>query len=183
MEDWLNPNTQYEPKSGDKWTMTIVGDLTEVTPTLTALELFGVHYDPQTLTQLSNYLQFNISGYSFEEVFGSPVGADLNWVILSKFFLIPDSIKDASGKFQNFSTYFDIFLEAYHPDADFNPENGLKLTATISDGSYTTDMGVDFDAELDIQNNFTYTQTSVVSGLITGKVQLIVERRDRKSVV
>ena len=174
MEDWLNPNTPYEPKPGDTWTMTIVGDLTQVTPVITALELFGVHYDPQSLSKLNDYLQFNISGYIFDEVFGSPIGEDLNWLMLSKFFLIPHTIKDTDGSIRNFSTFYGIYLEAYYPEADLDTDNGFSISGTVSEGSYTGGVGIDFDGKLSVASNFTYTRKSIEAQFNTWKINTYI---------
>jgi hypothetical protein len=179
IDDWLNPNTPYEPKSGDTWTMTIVGDLAEISPTITALELFGVHYEPQSLPQLSKYLQFNISGYNFEEVFGSPVGEDLNWLMLSKFFLIPHTIKDVDGNIRNFSTFYGVYMEVYYPEADLDTDNGvLSINATISEGSYTVGLGIDFEGQLSVASSFTYKRKSIETQLISGEIKLIIEQSE-----
>ena len=178
MKDWLNPNTPYEPKSGDTWTMTIVGDLAEVSPTITALELFGIHFEPQSLPQLSKYLHFNISGYSFDEVFGSPVGENLNWLMLSKFFLIPHTIKDADGSIRNFSTFYGVYLETFYPDAEFDSDDGLGISASISEGSYSGGLNISFDARLSVTSNFTYQRKSLETQLITGEVKLIIEQSE-----
>ena len=60
MDDWLSDGTNYEPKQGDIWNMTIIGDLSQISLTITALELFGIHYDSQSVPKLEqNHRNFN----------------------------------------------------------------------------------------------------------------------------
>jgi hypothetical protein len=178
MDDWLNPYTDYVPKSGDNWTMTIIGDLTQITPKITDLESFGIHYDPQSIPKLSDYLEFNISGHTFDEVFGNPDLVEYNWLMLSKLFLIPQTVLDADGNMQNFSQFFYATLENLEVDVEVNISQGeLSIGGSIS-GEYDAEYNITFDASLGLQNSFTYKKKSVKTSLTTGKIDLIIKQSE-----
>lgn len=177
MDDWLSDGTNYVPKSGDIWNMTIIGDLSQITPKITALEFFGIHYDPQSVPKLSNYLQFNISGHPFDEVFGSPIAEVKNWLMLSKLFLIPLTIEDADGNNQNFSSFAYATLEDMEVDADIDTGRGdLTLSGSL-EGQYENEL-IDINCTLGLRESFSYKKTSVETNLITGGIELIIEENE-----
>ncbi len=175
MEDWLNPYTNYVPKSGDNWTMTIKENISEINLTITALDFFGIHYDPFTFPKLSDYLEFNISGHSFNEVFGNADLEEYNWLMLSKLFLIPQTIEDGDGNTENFSLFCFATLENLEVDVEVNTSQGeLSIRGSIS-GEYDAEYNITFDGSIGVQNSFSYKKKSAVTGLPTGIIDLIIE--------
>ena len=175
MEDWLNPYTNYVPKSGDNWTMTIIGNLSEINLTITELDFFGIHYEPFTFPKLSDYLEFNISGHSFNEVFGNADLEEYNWLMLSKLFLIPQTVEDDDGNTEDFSSFCYATLENLDVEVEVNTsQGGLSIRGSIS-GEYDAEYNITFDGSLGVQNSFTYKKKSIETGLTTGIIDLIIE--------
>ena len=179
MEDWLRQDTTYEPKSGDIWTMTIIGDLSQVILTITALEFFEIHFDPQSIPKLTDYLQFNISGHTFNEVFGNPDAEEYNWLILSRLFLIPYTIKDVDGNTRNASSFVWATLENIVIDPDIDIGQGdLNLKGSVTGQYYETH--IDLECSLGLRDTFNYTKKSVETKLTTRKIILDIEENEFK---
>ena len=177
MEEWLRQGTSYEPKSGDVWTMSIVGDLSKVILTITKLEFFGIHYEPLNLPKLSDYLQFNISGYSFDEAFGDPELEEHNWLMLSRLFLIPYTIEDLDGNTQNASSFIWANLENIVAEADVDTGRGdLYLEGSIT-GQYDETI-IDLNCSLGLRDSFNYTKKSVETSLTNGKIGLKIKKSE-----
>jgi hypothetical protein len=175
MEDWLRYDTTYEPKSGDIWNMTIIGDLSQVILTITALDFFEIKYDPYP--KFSEYLQFSISGHTFDEVFGNPDEEEYNWLMLSKLFLIPYTIEDNNGDVKNFSSFYKATFEDIVGEADIDTGSGdLFLSGTL-EGQYESEI-IELDCKLGIRESFSYKKTSVETNLITGEIKLIIEQNE-----
>ena len=146
--------------------MTIIGDLTQVILTIISLEFLGYHYEPFNFPTLDEYLQFNISGHTFNEVFGRPNEEEYNWLMLSRLFLIPYTIEDGDGNTQNASHFTYATLENLLVDADVNVSSGdLKLQGSIS-GQYD-EIHIDLECKLGIRESFNYTKRNVEKKLIT----------------
>ena len=82
MDDWLSDGTNYVPKSGDIWNMTIIGDLSQITPKITALEFLGIHYDSQSVPKLSDNATLNLVGKDDELETGSTSPTPLGVITL-----------------------------------------------------------------------------------------------------
>jgi len=177
MQDWLRQDTTYEPKLGDLWTMTIIGDLSQVILTITSLEFIGFHYEPFNLPKLSEYLQFNISGHSFDEVFGNSDAEEYNWLMLSRLFLIPYTIEDGDGNTKNASSFAYATLENFIVNVTVDLGKGDLILEGSIEGQYETEH-IDLNCSLGLRESFSYKKTSVETNLITGGIEIIIEQNE-----
>ena len=178
MDDWLNPGSNYIPMSGDRWSLTIIDELRDITSDYGNWDIMGWHIEPFDFPTFDTKFQFNISGHSFFDVFGDEEDDGKNWRMLNQLFLLPYTIKDSIG-LKNFSVYYAEQFDNVQAEVDVDTSTGdLYLNATVY-GEYV-ETHIEIDGQLGIREEFVYTKKPVGSNLISGSINLTLEESNFK---
>lgn len=167
MSEWLTPNSPYEPKPGDEWTMFIMKDLESLTPSITGLGFYEFIFDPQNTPVFGEYFKFNISGYTFEETLGSAEDISKNWKILDKIFLFPLNVTHPDGQSEDANQFRFEHLDLSVVANISITDSSLSLEGSI-DGKIDENYEIDFDGSIKVLKNFTYEKKPVGATLENG---------------
>lgn len=175
MTGWLNSGSNYVPKPGDLWTMTIIGDL----PTIPLNSTCNWNISEWNVDNFNfpsmNAIQFNISGHGFFEVFGNESDNGYNWKMVNRLFLLPYTVEYEDGSTENFGKFCEASFGGIEIEVEVNvgSDPDLKVQGTI--GGEDENTSVYFEATLGVDESFVYTKHSVTTTLRTaeGNISLI----------
>jgi len=178
MTDWLRLGSNYMPKPGDLWTMTIIGDLPTIPLNSTCTwNISDWNVDNFNFPSM-DAIQFNISGHSFFDVFGNESDNGYNWKIVNQLFLLPYSVEYNDGSTESFSELCEASFSGIEIEVEVNvgSDPDLKVQGTIAGEDENT--SIYFESTLGVCNSFVYTKDSVITTLRNAEANISIIHRE-----
>lgn len=163
MDDLINPEANYVPKTGDIWTVQILKPLPSIPISTEATwDILAWHIEKFTFPALNSkdnsdlLMEISVSNHSFFLVFGNESDNGYNWKLVNFLLLLPFTVEDENGQTESFGKFCEATFGGIDVEVDVNTSSStdLKVKGSIS-GEYQ-DTEISLESHLGVREEFTY---------------------------